>query len=190
MSSETKITVTGRFVGGGLFEPRADANNADKLRYNACVVLDDGEAAKIEKAVEAAIREKWGNKRPAGLQNWGLREGDDPEYEFSYQNKFINPKSTSKPKVLRREDGMLVEVSVDEHLVYAGCYGAVSVIAYAYDGDRKKGIKPGITLGLRAFMFTKHGEPLGDRLDAESEFSGIETSYDNDDKDSFLGNAA
>lgn len=181
MSNALRTTVTGRYIGGGLFEPRADANNEEKRRYSACMVLEPSEAAKVDKIVKAAITEKWGANPPAGLQNWGVREGDDPEYEFSFEKQFINPKAVRAPKVLRREDGLYLEVKADSGVVYAGCYGATSIEAYAYDGDRKKKIKPGVTLSLRAFMFTKDGEPLGDIVKADEDFDGVEVSEAEDD---------
>lgn len=183
MTTELKTTVTGRFIGGALFEPKADKNNPDKLRHNACIVLDAGDEKKVERIVENAVREKWGSKPPAGLQRWGVREGDDPEYATSFGQLFINPKSPNQPKILRKDGSVYQEVSAEDGVVYAGCFGAVSINAFAYDGDRKAGIKPGVTLGLRAFLFVKDGDPLGDHVDADSEFSGVDVVSQNDSDD-------
>lgn len=173
---ELKITVKGRFIGGALFEPK---ETDGKTQYNACVVLDDGEAAKIEKITQAAVKEKWDGKKPSGLQNWGVREGDDPEYAHSFEKQFINPKAglKVKPAVLVKRDGVMQNVEEDDGIIYPGCYVAVSVNAYAYDGDKTKNIKPGVTLGLRGVMFIKDGEPLTDRLNAESEFADFDSEF-------------
>ena len=179
-TKNTVTTVIGRFVGGGLFEPRSQEEGKDP-RYSACVVLEDGEGAKINKIIETAKKEKWGNKKPAGLQTWGVREGDDPEYEASYEHDFINPKSSRKPQTLVKRDNVFVEVTVDDDLLYPGCYVAVSVEAYGYDGDKSKSIKPGLSLNLRAVMFRKHGERLGDYVDAENEFEGYDSDCEDDD---------
>ena len=49
---------------------------------------------------------------------------------------------------------------------------------------RKKGIKPGVTLNVRAVMFLKDGERLGDSVDVEEEFDGFDSDLDDDD---FIG---
>lgn len=182
----TKTTVTGRYIGGGLFVPRADPNNPEKMRHSACIVLDEGEPEKVEAVVKQAIADKWGGKPPAGLQVWGVREGDDPEYEASYDEKFINPKSTKAPKVLVRTDGVYKETGIDDGTVYPGCYVAASVEAYGYDGSKKDNIKPGVSLNLRAVLFRKDGERLDDYMDADSEFGGVEAADPTDVADDFL----
>lgn len=183
----TKATVTGRFIGGGLFQPRANENSPDRPRYSACIVLDKGEDEKVDEVIERAMSDRWGNKLPAGLQDWGVREGDDPEYETSYGQKFINPKSTKPPKTLVKEGTVYVETTLDDGVIYPGCYVGASIEAYAYDGDKKKGIKPGVTLNLRAVLFRKDGERLDDYMDAESEFGGVKVEASNDnDEDDFM----
>jgi len=174
-----KTTIKGRFVGGGLFEPREQESGKDK--YSACTVLDDGQAEKIEEVIENAITNKWGNKPPKGLVIWGVREGDDPEFEASFEHEFINPKSTSAPQTLVKVDGLATKVTAEEKLFYAGCYVAVSLNAYAYDGDKKKNIKPGVTLNVRAVMFTKDGDRIGDSVDVDEEFEGFDSNVDEDD---------
>ena len=165
-----QVTVTGRFIGGALYQPKAQTNGDEK--YSACVVLDDGEAKKVEAAIQAAIDEKWNGKKPKGATIWGVRVGDDPDFEHSYENEFINPKSSAdkKPSVLRRVAGKM-EPCED---VYAGAYVAVSVRAYAYEGDTSKGIKPGVALGLGGVMFRRDGERIGGGF-SESDFDGFES---------------
>lgn len=179
MSEEIlKVTVKGRFVGGGLFEPKEQENGSEK--YSACTVLDKGEDEKIEDLIEKAIADKWGKKKPPGLTIWGVREGDDPEFEASYERQFINPKSTRAPKTLVKADGEVRQVTKDEGVIYPGCYVAVSVSVYAYDGDKKKNIKPGVTLNVRAVMFLRDGERLGDSVDVDEEFDGFDSDFDDD----------
>lgn len=179
----TKATVTGRFIGGGLFQPRANENDPERTRYSACVVLDEGQDKKIEKIVQQAISDRWGGKKPAGLQNWGVREGDDPEYEASFEQKFINPKSTRQPQTLVRQGDIYVATTMEDGVIYPGCYIGVSVEAYGYESDKKKGIKPGVSLNLRAVLFRADGERLDDYLDAASEFSDVEVESSEDDED-------
>lgn len=185
----TRVTVRGRFVGGGLFEAREDPRNPDrKAKFSACIVLDDGEDKKVSEAVENALENKWGNKLPGGLQDWGVREGDDPDYEASFEKMFINPKSTKKPAVLRRDGTTHVQVEQKDDVVYPGCYVAVSIDAYAYDGDKKGGIKPGVTLTMRSVLYRKKGERLDDYVNPDKEFEGIEVEeIEVEGDDDFLG---
>lgn len=175
---ETQVTVTGRYIGGGIFEPREDA--AGKKRYNALIVLDEGQEKKIEAAMLAAKKEKWGDKKVPGLQEWGPREGDDPEFENTYERLFINPKSTRKPGTMVKRDGVMHEVKPDDNILYPGCYVAVSLDAYGMEGDKQKKIPNSLSLSLRGILFRKHGERIGDVFDAEGEFGDFEDSDDPD----------
>ena len=172
-----KVTVTGRLVGGGVFNAKKKKGEPpERARYSACVVLDQGKAELIDQAAKAAIEEKWGNKPPKGLMDWTVREGDDEEFPASFGKEFINPKSQRAPEVLVKRGELAERISSEDQLIYAGCYVAVSVSAYAYDGDRQRSIKPGVTLNLRAVMFVRHGDPLGDVVNVDSEFAGIESA--------------
>lgn len=188
MAQATRVTVTGRYVGGGLFTPRNDPQNPDRTpKHSACVVLDKGQDKMVSAAVEAALSDKWGAKRPGGLQDWGVREGDDPDYEASFEKYFINPKSTKAPKILRRDGGnVYVEVGDADNVIYPGCYVAISIDAYGYDGDKKAGIKPGVTLNLRSVLFRKDGERLDDYVNADAEFEGVEVDDMAEENDDFL----
>lgn len=191
--SDTRATVTGRFVGGGLFEPRLDPKNKDKApKFSACVVLDEGQAAIIEGIRDVALEEKFGNKIPKGLQDWTVREGDDEDFEASFGKMFINPKMSNnknkEPKrVYRDESGSHVSVEQSDDIIYPGCKVAISVNAYAYSGDQGAGIKPGVTLGLRAVMYTGEGERLDDNVNVDNEFDGVEAApIEVEDDDDFL----
>lgn len=186
MNDEFKATVTGRFIGGGLFKPKESEDDGGKvkLRFSSCIVLNKGQEKAINRIVEQAQQDKWGDKKPKGMKNFGAQLGDDPEYA-SYNSYFINPKAVDKPKAFIKRDGLCIAVSKEDDILYPGCYVAVSVRAYAYDGDPKKHIKPGVALSLRAVMFHKHGERLSDEVNPESEFADIESheTVDNDHED-------
>lgn len=184
-----QTTVTGRLIGGGVFEPREQENGGDP-KFSSCVVLDENQSVRIQKIIAAAISEKWGNKKPAGLTTWGVREGDDEEYEASFGKEFINPKSTRQPRTIIKSKGQIEDVVQDDNVIYAGCFVAVSVSAYAYEGNKKKNIKPGVSLNLRAVMFLRDGDPLGDVVDADGEFEGLESDDFKDGDLDFLDTAA
>jgi len=173
----TNITVKGRFIGGALFEPNEDG------KHSACIVLDDGEDSKIEDVRDNAIKNKWGNKVPPGLTDWTVREGDDEEYEASFGNMFINPKSSGKkaPKTVVKVDGVIE--AVDDTVIYPGCYVAVSVNAYCMDANKEKKMKACVCLGLGNVMFLKDGERLGGGSNPEDDFEDFESVVDNDEGD-------
>lgn len=178
---ETRVTVQGRYTGGALWTAKANQADPDRERFSACVVLNKGEDKKVVAAAEAAMTEKWGSKLPAGLQDWTVREGDDPEYTSSYEKQFINPKSTRPIQVVRKVDGAFEAVTKEDDVVYPGCYVAASIDVYCYDGDKARGVKPGVTISLRSVMFVKDGERLDDQVNAESEFSDVEVDEGEDD---------
>ena len=95
---KTKATVKGRYVGGGIF-----ALKEGKDKFSCCTVLNDGEAASVEEIIENAISNKWGDKKKRkSLVIWGVREGDDPDFEASFEGEFINPKNKTMPKILKK----------------------------------------------------------------------------------------
>lgn len=191
--SATVAAVRGRYIGGGVFKPRDMGD--DKRAYSSLIVLDDGEDEKIQQAITAAVKEKWPEGRKGKLEIHGAKEGDDEEFEHSFGKLFINPKKQVKadrkptpPEVFIRRNGKLVCVDEGDDIVYPGCYVVCSVKAYAYPEDKDRKVKAGASLQLRAIMFSKDGDRLGDRVDGESEFEGfdseekeIEDDFDFDD---------
>lgn len=178
------IVVKGRLVSGDkkLFE--GEVNQYDKFEYGATIVLDADSVAKLEAERDAALEETFGNKIPKNLQDWTIREGDDEEYEASFGEKFINAKKKGgkAPQVFKKVNGEKELVAQDEELIYAGCYIAAVVSVYAYKGDRDKKIQPGVSCGLEAVMFIKHGERLGrPTVNTDEAFADIESELDSDD---------
>ncbi len=178
----TQTTVTGRYVGGSLFEVN------DDNKFSALVVLDDGQEAKIEKIRDLAIKEKFGDKKPAGLVDWCLREGDDPEYTASFGHMFINPKGGERnpPKTVMKVNGVLT--SVGPETIYPGCFVAISVNAYALPANTEKKMKACVCLGLGNVMFLRDGERLGGTSNPDDDFAEFES--DVDDLSDLLGEVA
>lgn len=183
----TTINVTGRYVGGALWAPKK-RGEGDRRTYNAVIVLDKANAAKVEKARAEAIADQWGTKPPAGMVDHTLRFGDDPDYDHSYQQYFINPgaQEDRPPQVVRRSGGAFVVTTKEDGVVYPGCNVAASIDVYAYDANRDKGIKAGVTCGLRMLAFLSDGPRLDNApTDATKEFEGIE--FDGGEDDDFFG---
>jgi hypothetical protein len=188
MLNTTNITVAGRFLGGALFTPK-ETNDQGKMQYTLTLALDDGEEVKLEKAVEAAILEKWGTKIPAGMQNWAVRKGEDPEFEHSYGKYFINAKANTvsakgkplaRPATYVRREGVIHAVEEKDGVIYAGCYVAVELSVYAYDEDKARRIKAGVSVGFNKVLFRKHGVKLTSQTSAETAFNGFDSDEEDD----------
>jgi len=172
-----KVTVTGRLLNNAVFQPKLNETNG-KEQYSALLLLDEGQAAKIQQAKEAAILETFEGKAPPNLNDWTVRVGDDEEYELTFGHEFINAKHVRAPRVVVRENGNIRDLHPDEGLIYAGCNVAVSIDVYAYKKNSERKIPPGVTIGLRAVMFTGHNEPLGSGGASDNEFDGFDSSND------------
>lgn len=181
------VVVKGRFIGGAIWAPKK-TNESGKEQYTCNLVLDDGEEKKLEDAVKAAIMEKWDGKAPPGMQNWVLRKGEDPEYEASFGRYFVNAKANTinsngvplkAPAKFVRRGGNLVQVTMDDDVIYPGCYVAVELSVYAYDGDKTKNIKPGVSTSFNKMLFIRDGERLTRQTSPEEAFEG----YDSEELD-------
>lgn len=176
----TKVTVTGRLISyKGLFKP--DENG----KHTAIIVLDGGQEKKVEQVVNNAKKNKWGDKKIPGLTVYGTRDGDDPEYESTYEQTFIRPKSNNLPQMLVKRNGALHAVTEEEKLFYAGCYVAVSISSYTIDQNKEKQVPNTVSLSLDGMMFLRHGERLGNSFDAEEAFGDFEDSDDTEAADAF-----
>lgn len=175
-----KTTVTGRLISyKGLFKP--DENG----KYTAIIVLDTKQDKKVEQIINNAKQNKWGDKKVPGLTIYSTREGDDPEYESTYEHVFIRPKSNNPPQMLVKRNGALHAVSEDEKLFYAGCYVAVSISAYGVEQNKEKQIPNTLSLSLDGMLFLKYGDRLGNSFDAEEAFGNFEDSDDDEAADTF-----
>ncbi|RZO83011.1 MAG: DUF2815 family protein [Oceanococcus sp.] len=178
--SDLKITVKGTLLNENVYVPD---NGERGERYNCLVILNEGEEDRIEALVKEAIQEKWGGKKPAGLQDWTARYGDEEDRD-SFEKWYIHPQSKHKPKAVRmaRVEGEpkpkahAIDSSEADDYFYPGAQVAVSVDVFCFDEDKKKKMKAGVTLGLNALCFVKHGERLsGGGVDPDEEFDGIES---------------
>jgi hypothetical protein len=186
------IVVKGRFTGGALFAPKADPKG--KEQYTANIVLDDGEEQKLLAAMEDVIREKWGGKPPSGLQKWAVRKGDDEEYETSFGKWYVNAKAgtvsgkgvpLARPGTFVKRDGALYGVEATDDVIYPGCYVAIELSVYGYDGDKKNGIMPGITCGFNKVLFLKNGPRLSSQTSADTVFADFDSEETEDNSDLF-----
>ena len=183
MENSTKV-VTGkvRFCFCHVFEPSAmDGQPEESAKYSVCVIIpkdDEKTISKIKKAVEAAkavgkakIADKNG-KIPSTIK-LPLRDGDeersdDPAFKNAY---FLNATSNRKPTIVDRN----LDPIMDQDEFYSGCYGRISLNAFAFNASGNKGI----AAGLQNIQKLEDGEMLAGGSTAEEDFGG-DNSWDDD----------
>lgn len=171
--SPTKV-VTGkvRLSYVHLFEPFTNSPEQE-ARYSVTILIpksDKATLAKIEAAQKAAAEEgktkKFGGRIPPNLSTT-LHDGDEeadlernPEYEG---HMYMAMSSKQRPGVVDQD----LNPVMDPSQVYSGCYARVSINAFPYNTNGKKGI----SFGLNNVQFLEDGESLGGRTRAEDDFS-------------------
>lgn len=153
-----------------LFRPRAI--EAGKEPVYSCTLLISPEAqatpefAALKAAASAAVREKWGDKVPAGLRS-PFRKAEEKADKEGYEPGwlFINCSSKQRPGVVDRNR----QAIIDENDIYPGCFVIASLNPYAYD---QKGNK-GVSFGLNNVMKVADGPTLGNRTRPEDDFADV-----------------
>lgn len=123
---------------------------------------------KLEAAAQAAINLKWPSKKPARIDTT-LHDGDlprpsngEPFGDECKGHMVMAVNSKFKPKILDRDGNEIL----DPAQVGSGDYYKVSVGAYAYDTNGKRGV----SFGLNNVLFWERGESLGSMGSAEDDF--------------------
>lgn len=193
----SKVLVTPVARGSYLqvFTPKAfDNDSGGKAKYSVTLIFDE-EAQKtpefktLVSAVQACIRDKWGDKRPQNLRS-PFRKGEEKDSEgFGPGKVFINASTEQKPNVVssrRGPDGALAQLTSPSDLV-SGDYIRCSVRPFAYD---QKGNR-GVAFGLNNVQFVKKGQPLGGRTRADDDFADtVDTGANDSDLDDLLGGSS
>ncbi len=161
------ITPEGRLSFPNLFVPRAPMEGqAGEAKYSCTLIFPkDADLSALKAAASAAVREKWGDKKPANLRS-PFRDGDEKELDGYAGCTFINISSKQKPGVVDEN----VQPIIDASAIYAGCYVRASVRAYAYEkaGNR------GVAFGLNNIQKTRDGEAFGGGPSrAEDDFAAV-----------------
>lgn len=165
----TKV-VTGKVRGSyvHVFQPRLNELSG-KEEFSMTLLIpksDKDTVGQLKTAVEDAIRRKWGDKRPPGLQ-MPIHDGDGekpnggPYGEECVDHWVLNVKSNRKPGVVDAN----VRPVIDPTAFVSGDYCRVSLNAYAYDNKRK-----GVGFGLNNVQVLERGDPLGGGSSPESDF--------------------
>lgn len=178
--SKIYVTQMGRVSYPYLFKAKKNELSS-KDEYSVDLLFPKATAGAmniIHNAIEEAIKEKWGSKRP-NILNLPIKDGDGTKpkagtpYDEAYHGcHFITLKNSRKPQVV---DANKQEI-LDEGEVYGGCWGRASFTAYAYDNKGNKGV----SLSLVNFQKMKDGEAFsGTRSSAESDFDVVSDESDN-----------
>ena len=169
-----------------LDEPSAAVEGAEP-KYSAVLMVPKSDAAtkaKLDKAVKAAIDEKFEGKLPKG-SNPIFKDGDkemerkfdggvDHEKNPEYAGHWIlsaSAKATKKPILLGAGNAQ-----VDDSEFYSGCYVRASLIAWGYDAAGNTGVG----FSLMSLKKAADGEPFGTVYDPSDDFG------DDDDEDSLI----
>lgn len=168
-----------------LFEAKSFQNQTPK--FSVQMLFGKKTDLKIlEKEVNRAIKEKWGDKPPKRLER-PFKDGDEKELE-GYENKIVvNASSKFKPIIVNAGR----EAITDPEEIYAGCYAHASVFAYAWEHKDEKSkavLKSGVSFTLVGIQKVEDGERFVKRADAAELFEELqdinsesESELDDDD---------
>ena len=147
----------------GLFEKTGFAGDPNgKTDHNAKFIFDkDGPVAKqLAAAEEAVAKEKWGAKADAVLtairaSGKGVVQNGDTQNSDGFAGmSFVSARSEARPTVVNRDRSPL---TMQDGVVYSGCYGIAIVQVWAQDNQYGKRINAQLT----GFQFVKDGDSFG-----------------------------
>lgn len=203
-----------RFSYANFFVPKADdENKIDKKTgkpaefYSGQVIISKKDKESIDKvnaAVNAAAKEKLGDKKIPSMWKLPLRDGDEEWEEKGEHLKgcfFFNCKAKGKPSVVgtrkyteediaqwdaenemqsseyiaRNRPKLGKLVKLTEEDFKSGDYGRISVDMYYFEAESK-----GIAVGLGNVQKLKDGDALGgSRTSADDDFGDLEEGFNN-----------
>lgn len=178
MSSTTVVSPFFRVSFPNVLKPkRNDLNGQDEYSLVALFPYKKGskEMKEMEAAVEIAIKEKWGDKRPSNLrspfrdQAERAKDGKLPDGHVE-GHVFVNMKNKQKPGLVNQENQDIIDSSE----FYSGCYARAQVRAFAYDNKGNRGV----SFSLQNIQKVKDGDPLSGRMKAQDAFAPVELSND------------
>jgi hypothetical protein len=161
----------------------AKSINGGTPKFSVSLIIPKSDiktVTKIKAAIEAAYLDgesklKGNGKTvpPIAAIKTPLRDGDverpdDPAYANTY---FINANSATAPGIVDADRNPILTRSE----VYSGVYGRASISFYAFNSNGNKGI----ACGLNNLQKVRDGEPLGGKVNAETDFA-------TDEDDDFL----
>lgn len=129
----------------------------------------------IEECRRKAEQTMFHGRLPKNFNLPNIKDGDeDYEEGKGFPGEWVIKASSSfKPEVVKKAVVMgktqLVPIT-DEDEFYSGCYGYASVVFFAYDSQKSKGI----SCGLNSLLKSKDGERFGgSRENVDEAFAGV-----------------
>ena len=174
MNNPTKV-VTGkvRFSYAHVFTPTPVSESSDEKKYNVSIIIpksDTKTLGAIRKAIDEALKAKFGQKIPKSYKN-PLRDGDLEREDEAYANSmFLSAKSNNKPGVVDQDLNPILDPSE----FYSGCYGRVSLNFYGFDVNGSKGV----ACGLLNLQKLEEGERLAGAGSTPEQDFGSDTGDD------------
>jgi hypothetical protein len=122
------------------------------------------EFAKLKAACEAAAKERFDGKLPAGL-SMPFRDGNEKDYTGYAGTVFISPWSKQKPGIVDEN----VEPLLDLDRLYPGVIVRADVKPFAWSVSGKKGV----SFGLNHLQIVRDGERMDGKSSPSSVFSPV-----------------
>ena len=175
MSNDTAnrrcITPIARLSFPALFKPAKPMSEGQEGKYQCELIFPkDTDLSELQRCVDQAIEDKWGNKPPAKLR-LPFRDGSERNSDGYENSIFFSCRTSDKPGVVI---GPNREPCLDPSEVYGGCYVRVSVTAFGYDMTTNKGV----AFALNNVWKIRDGESFTGRRSAEAEFADVEMDAD------------
>jgi len=156
-----------------LITPRARSEGGEPVF--SCTLLFTATAqkdplfAKLKAAAEAAAKERFDGKIPAGLKS-PFRDGNEKDYSGYAGTVFISPWSKQKPGIVDEN----VEALIDPDRLYPGVIVRADVKPFAWSVSGNKGV----SFGLNHLQIIREGERMDGRSSPSSVFSAVSSDDD------------
>jgi hypothetical protein len=136
-------------------------------KYSCVLIIPkSADLGPMKKALQAAVRAKWGDNIPKGLRQ-PFRDGSEKGDLEGYGPEvvFLNVSSEQPPQLF---DG--AKRKVDGGHFKAGDYVFAALSAYSYDKAGNKGV----SFGLRGLQWAREGDRLGGGVDSSAMFETLQ----------------
>lgn len=156
-----------------LFTPQAVEGSISK-NYSVCLLIPKNDTELINKLKQAMIASIPESAKNAGKLKPGyrlpLRDGDTEKQQDEFKGMFfMNCKSTLKPQVVKKVNGVFVACTEEE--MYPGVWAYVNINFFAYDRNGNRGL----SCSLNAVCKYKDDESFsGSSVNAEQLFQGVD----------------
>ncbi|MGA0207534.1 MAG: ssDNA-binding protein [Ilumatobacteraceae bacterium] len=157
-----QIVITGRLSFPHLFTASA-FQPGQEPKFDCTVIMENDHAcvARLRKAIDGVIKEKWPKGAPASLKV-GLRDGAEKDLDgYGAGRCFLSAKSKTRPTIIDRDKTPLAE---EDGKLYPGCWVNAIVTPWAQDNNYGKRVN----FNLLLVQFVKDDEPFGDSVQADT----------------------